>query len=302
MKKRGLAGMIVNGLISICLYTGCGRVDDGVRKQGERVVSLAPSLTEIVYAVGGGNLMVGRTSYCNYPPEAASVTAVGGFGMPSFEKLVALQPTLVLEVDLAESAIAQKIDRLGLRRKRIKCSTLDDVPQAIREVAGLINCSEKGGKLARQISDEILRLRSEAASITNRPKVFVEIWGDPPQTVGKNSFVSDLVNLAGGANIGDEAANPYYQVSSEWVVSRNPDIILCLYMSSAKPVRDAVMNRSGWDGVSAVRAKRVYDGFNNDVMLRPGPRVLEGFEQLRKCIRPEKEAEKGSKDAADGRR
>jgi iron complex transport system substrate-binding protein len=263
---------------------GCTRQPDVSKQQGERIISLAPSLTEMIYAVGGGNLLVGRTTYCDYPLEARSVPVVGGFGAPSLEKLVALQPTLVLELGLDDATLARKIDEAGLKRKRINCSLIDDIPTAVREVGRFASQVDNADRLAARISDEIQLVRKQAEVITNRPKVYVEIWGDPLMTVGRKSFVSELVHLSGGVNIGDETETPYFQVSSEWVMARNPDIILCFYMGASVPASDAVLKRSGWNAVEAVRTKRVYDGFKNDVILRPGPRVLEGITQLRETI------------------
>jgi len=101
---------------------------------------------------------------------------------------------------------------------------------------------------------------------------------------GRDSFVSDLVGLAGGRNLGDELPREYATVSSEWVIEHNPDIILCMYHGANAPVRQTVMLRNGWQSIHAVKSGRVYDAFDLDTILRPGPRVLDGIEQLRQVV------------------
>jgi iron complex transport system substrate-binding protein len=252
---------------------------------GPRIVSLAPSLTEIICALGAADTLAGRTSVCNYPPDAlAAVPIVGDFGAPSLEKLLSVRPTCVLEVDLADETTGREIDRLGIQRERIPCSRLEDIPAAILAVGRRVRRDEAAAALAGKLSGEIARLRAQAAAATNVPGVFAEIWGDPLMTAGANSFVSELIALAGGRNIGDEAAKDYFQVSSEWVVARDPEVVVCLYMSASGASRRQILGRPGWAAIRAVREDRIVEGLNPDVLLRPGPRVLDGVAALRAAI------------------
>ncbi len=269
-------------LLTAVLLTGCRKPDQG-QPAGDRIISLAPNLTEIIYAIGAGNTLVGRTSACDFPPEVKSVPVVGGFGTPSLEMLVSLKPTLIVEVDLEDKSIGPKIDDLHLKRQHIPCKTLDDIPSAIlalgRSVHHETEARELAGRLAKGIAD--LRGKPPAGPA---PTVFAEIWGDPLMTAGTNSFVSELITLAGGRNIGDEIRNEYAPVSSEWVVSRNPDIILCLETPAGGSARQLVLQRPGWQKVSAVASGRVYDKLKTDILTRPGPRVLDGIEELNSRI------------------
>lgn len=277
--------LLFSGVAALVLgvFAGCGKPTP-LSMPGVRVVSLAPSLTEMVCAVGGMDTLVGRTSACDYPPEVSAIKVIGGFGAPSMELLTAASPTVVIEIDLDDQTVGRKIRNAGLRLEHVTCRRLDDIPTAIETVGTLIDRREQALALADDLKQKIAALRVRAGSETNRPSVYVEIWHDPLMTAGTNAFLSELVYLAGGRNIGDDVAKDYFQVSPEWVVAKDPDIILCLYLSKQGSAKAAVMNRNGWASVKAVHRGTVYDGLNNDLILRPGPRVLQSIESLRPCV------------------
>jgi iron complex transport system substrate-binding protein len=265
------------------LMTGC-RKDVPVPAGGMRVVSLAPNITEIVCAVGGGELLVGRTSACNFPPEVVrKVPVIGDFGVPSMEMMLSRKPTLVLDVALEDESVGRKIDQIGLKRERINCKTMADVPAAILRVGALLDRRAQAETIASNMVAQIAELRRNLPA-TNRPTVFAEIWSEPVITAGKGAFVSEMIELAGGRNLGDELDTEYPQVSSEWVIGKNPDVVLCLGMANDKSCADLVAKRTGWSAINAVKNKRVYDRFNTEVITRPGPRVLEGVNELKSRI------------------
>ena len=277
---------------ALLLAAGCHRAAPPAMPAGSatnalRIVSLAPSLTEIVCAVGGADRLVGRTDVCNHPSNlVAVVPIVGSFGRPHLEPLLAQRPTLVLDVDLEDKTMGPTLDRLGIGHRRIPCQHLADIPVAIHVIGRLVGRAEAGDVLARSID---LRVRNRLAAVASvpleqRPLVYVEIWGDPLMTAGRTSFIAELVRLAGGRNLGDELANDYGTISSEWVLRRNPEVILCLYPGPEHQARTRVAARLGWQTTRAVQSGRVYGDFDLDTILRPGPRVLDGVEQLRRAI------------------
>ncbi|OVE74859.1 hypothetical protein BVX97_06270 [bacterium E08(2017)] len=250
-----------------------------------RIVSLAPSLTEIICAIGGEENLVGRTSACDYPESIIDrVPVIGAFGKPSLESLVAARPTLVLDAALADETVGRKIESLGIQRERIDCREINDIPIAIRRVGALTGLENNAEALASRIEGELKILRESALSRTARPKVYIETWNDPVWTVGANTAISEMVSLAGGINIGDTVDKEHFQASQEWIVSHNPDIIFCLYMSSKAPAKEALIKRPGWQAVNAIKNNKVYDGFENDIMLRPGPRIIEGIMEFKRYI------------------
>ncbi len=280
----------VSLLVFLIIMSGCSRrMEPATDFTGERVVSLAPNLTEIICAIGAESRLVGRTSACDYPRSIVnSVPVVGGFGKPSLDRLIRVKPTIVIDTDLEDENIGKVLEQFGLKRKRVKCSNLSDIPQAILTIGNLLHYEESARVLSNAISNRIKELQRDArnrnASSNDVPSIYMEIWGDPLMTVGRQSFVSELIALAGGRNIGDEVGKDYFPVSSEWVISRDPHVILCLYMTSDKTIRDRVADRIGWSKIKAVQNYRVYGGLDNNLILRPGPRVLEGIELLRQCI------------------
>lgn len=264
---------------------GCSRPRPE-RDAGPRIVSLAPNLTEIVCAVNAGDRLVGRTTACNYPPAVVTnVPAVGGFGAPSLELLLKARPTIILEVDLADKSLADRLRELGIPMERVPCRNLDDIPAAIRRI-GEIAGAPRAGPMADKLAAKIAELRQARRSPAAQPAVFVEIWDDPLTTAGKGSFLSELVALAGGRNVGDRVDKDFYVAAPEWVVAQNPDIILGFSGQPRSTALARMQDRPGWAGVNAVRTGRVYAGLNDDVLLRPGPRVLDGIEELRRCIEP----------------
>ncbi|OGV70679.1 MAG: hypothetical protein A3K19_33245 [Lentisphaerae bacterium RIFOXYB12_FULL_65_16] len=249
-------------------------------------MSLAPNLTEMVCAVGAADCLVGRSAVCDYPPdEVKNVPVVGNFGAPFLERLLAVEPTLVLEVDLADQAVAGRLQELGIVRQRIVCNSLDDIPRAIEEVGLAVRHETDAKRLADSFRAKLRSLQTSQPPEATRPTVFLDIWPDPLMTAGRPSFVAELVRLAGGRNVADEIDRDYVQVSAEWAISKDPEVILCLNDSpSAQAPLAAYRQRPGWGSVRAVRTGRVYGGFDTKVLLKPGPRLLGNVALLRTAL------------------
>jgi iron complex transport system substrate-binding protein len=271
-------------LLGVVFWGGCRQdANKPVDKSGPvRIVSLAPSLTEAVCAVGAGDLLVGITSSCNYPEGVVSnVAVVGGFGTPSLELLVKVRPTLVLESGLADKSLAAKIDALGVRRVRIDCKSFAQISDMLRRVGELSGHAEAGKRVADEFDVRLAKLR-KSSSRSEPVSVYAEVWGDPLTTTGRGTVLSELIEAAGGKNIGDAVGRDYFQIAPESVLSSNPEVILCFYGGAG--AAGSVVGRLGWKNVRAVKNGAVYDNLDNDILLRPGPRVLDGVEMLRGYI------------------
>jgi iron complex transport system substrate-binding protein len=274
--------------ILLLLAAGCAKkTNETVHPTGRpTIVSLAPSLTEMIFAIGAGNQLVGRTSACDWPAAAAKVPIVGAFGRPSLEVLAAIQPDLVVDVDLADEGMGKKISALGIQHESIACKSPDDIPAALRKLGKLTGHIREADSLARSISEGLAIFKKEAENQKNKKSVYLEIWDDPFWTGGKGSYTSALIAYAGGRNIGDVVNKDYFEISQEWVIEKSPDVIACMYMSKNSSAAELVMKRPGWNSIAAVQRHQVYDRFDNNLFLRPGPRVLEGIKQLQRMIYP----------------
>ncbi len=252
-----------------------------------RIVSLAPSLTEMIFAIGAGDELVGRTSACDWPAAAARVPVTGAFGRPSLELLASIHPDLVVDVDLADKEMGKKISALGIQRESITCKSPDDIPAALRRLGKLTGHTREADSLALSISNGLATFKKKTESQKRKKTVYLEIWDDPFWTGGKGSYTSALIAYAGGENIGNVVEKDYFEISQEWVIKKSPEVIACMYMARESSAVDKVMNRPGWSSVAAVKNHRVYDRFDNSLFLRAGPRVLDGIAQLYRTIYPD---------------
>jgi len=274
----------------ILLLWGCGAEKKTAPEQGAdspTVISLAPSITEMMYAIGAGEQLKGRTSACDWPKEAAGVPVAGAFGRPSLEILASIHPDLVIDVDLADETMGEKIEALGIRRETISCKTPEEIPDALRKIGKLTGHERQADSLASVIERGLEKYQKKTAGMEHRPSIYLEIWDDPFWTGGRGSYTSALISYAGATNIGDAVEKEYFEISQEWVIRQNPEIIACMYMAKESTAADDVINRPGWNHIHAVKNQRVYDRFDNSIFLRPGPRVLEGIEALYRLAHPE---------------
>lgn len=281
MNRVGLAA-----LLGFALMGGCRRDAPPPSLAGaSRVVSLAPNLTEIICAIGAESALVGRSSACNYPSDiVARVPVAGDFGRPALERLLALRPTLVLAADLEDKTLPEQLRRYGAPLEVIACRNLDDIPAAIRRVGKLTGRPDSAEDLAARFERNLEELRRQADAVPAPPTVYAELWHDPPLTVGAGSFISEIIRLAGGRNLGDIVSREYFEVSPEWVLAADPDVILNLGMGQTKDFESKLLARPGFDRLRALRARRIITDVPADLLLRPGPRSLEAVGELRRRL------------------
>ena len=273
--------------LTLCavLLCGCAREAPPPAAAGLRLVSTAPNLTECVCAIGAGDLLVGRTEACDYPPETVRrVPVTGGFGTPYLEPLLAARPTHVLETVLAEPDVSRRLQALHIPVVHVPCTGLGEIPEALRQLGALAGHLPEARCLAGRIEAGLAAARAEGAALTRRPRVLLLFAPDTPITAGRNAFISELLELAGGANIGGASAADYYHVSLEWVMLQNPDMILCLFETPASDPCTLFASQTGWSALDAVRRRRVYAMADLNTVSRPGPRVLEGLAQLKDVL------------------
>jgi iron complex transport system substrate-binding protein len=269
-------------------------VDDGgaevtVNSIPQRIVSLAPSSTEILFAVGAGDQVVGVTDFCDYPQAvvtgktSGSITSIGNYWQPAIEPIVALNPDLVIACGGgASDEAADKLRNLGYTVIVLNPQTVSDVLANIDLVGKATGHANDATTLVVSLQARIDAIANKVADLANKPKVYVEISNDPLMSVGPGSYMGDLVTLAGGINIFNDAATPWPMISSESVIAKNPNTILSTHTSI-----NVFDTRSGWKSIDAVANKKIYKLDGDNIYLRPGPRFIDALEELSKLLHPD---------------
>jgi len=255
------------------------------------IVSLAPSNTEIVFALGAGDKLIGRTEYCNYPAEAESVESVGGFATPNKEKIVTLDPDIVLATDFhEEKGDTAWLEDIGLRVVTLDPKTLSDVMNSISLVGKLTGKEAEAAALVANMQERIDHVNSKTAGLTSdqRPRVLHITWHDPLWTAGEGTFVHTLIGVAGGVNIFGDVTDDT-QVSLDTAVTRNPEVItVCAGHGSAgnTSYEYIVAGDSPFKTTEAYINGRIHL-IDADMASRGGPRIVEALEMYARFIHPE---------------
>ena len=254
----------------------------------QRVVSLAPSNTEILFAVGAGAQVVGRDEFSDYPPEAASIDSVGGsMGQYSAEAIVALKPDLVLAAEINTPELVKQLEDLGLT---VYCLKNPTTLEGMYDNLGIV-----GQLTGHDVTELVDSLKARVAAVDEKIMplssvipVFYEIDASDaskPYTYGPGTFGDLLIARAGGSNIAGSLTDAYPQISLEQLIVANPAVII-LGDSMWGVTPESVKDRAGWEYLGAVQNGRVFP-FDDNLISRPGPRLVDGLEQLAKLLRPE---------------
>ena len=253
----------------------------------QRIISLAPSNTEILFALGLGEKVVGVTDLCDYPPEALNKTKVGGYTTPDEETILALNPDLVLVAYGTPIDVINSLDGLGLTVFCIETISLVDLLHDIRTVGEITDNEVEAQALTSELVVRIQAVTSQTEELEERPRVFHIIWNDPIWTVGSGTFENVLIEKAGGVNICQNSTG-YVTISIEEVVARNPEVIIA--PSSHGPggeyIYEWAMNTTALNTTDARKYDRVYK-IDGDLVQRPGPRLVDGLEWFAYFIHPE---------------
>jgi iron complex transport system substrate-binding protein len=246
-----------------------------------RYISLAPSTTEILFALGLDKEIVGVSSYCNYPEQVSNKTKIGDFSNPNIEKIIYLKPDYIFCTGLEQAPVIAQLRQLNFKVYVADPRSIEELFESIRGIGAIINKIAEASVLIEEMKTEIEIVTSKVRLIPQeqRAKVFIEIWHEPLMTAGCGSFVDELVTLAGGINVAHDVVRPYCNYSSEKVISLNPDCIIMTYMDKEHPLK-LIKQRFGWNKINAVKNSRVFNDISPDILLRPGPRITEGLSQL----------------------
>lgn len=250
----------------------------------DRIVSLAPNLTEIVYAVGAGDRLVGRTSYCDYPTQAKTVTEVGDTLHPSVERIIALKPQVVLVSTASQlESFTRQLDEQKIAVYVTNPQSLDQVFASIEKLGNLFGTSEIAAKLSKDLRQRASTVEN-ATALLKPVRVFYQVSDEPLYTIGRDAYLTDLIKRAGGISVTADVATAFPRFSDEAALASKPDAIILPTggsMGNANSKVAAALKNS-----PAVRDNRIYK-INDDLLSRPGPRLVDGLEQLAKALHPE---------------
>ena len=268
---------------------------DGLGRQitlagpAQHVVSLAPSNTEILFAIGAGSQVIGRDQLSDFPEAAKTVTDIGStFDALNTEQIVSLKPDLVLAAEINTPEQVKQLTDLGLTVYYLKNPlTLEEMYGNLEVVAQLTGHEEETATLIESLKKRVAAVDEKIATISSRPNVFYELDAtDPakPYTAGKGTFIDQLIDRAGGHNIASTLEG-YPQMSLEQVVAADPSFII-LGDSAYGITPESIAQRPGWENLSAVKNNQVFP-FDDNLVSRPGPRLVDALEELAKLLRPE---------------
>ncbi len=255
----------------------------------ERIISLSPSNTEVSFALGLGDRIVGVTEFCNYPPEAQGKEVVGGFDSPSIEKVVELEPDLILASTIHDQEVP-RLEEMGYPVLVVESSRVEELFESMALVAEVTGVEQAGEELINSMQERIDAVQDKVMDVDpgDRVRVFYEVYSDPLMTAGAGAFIDEIISLAGGENIFGDVADNYPQISAEEVADRQPDIILFPdYHGTAGTVLEEMAGRPGWESVPAVENNNIH-AISDDVFARPGPRIVEAIEEAAELFYPDK--------------
>jgi iron complex transport system substrate-binding protein len=251
---------------------------------------MAPSITESLFAIGAGEQVIGRDEFSNYPPEVSDLPSIGGFFSDfNYEATVELEPDLVLAAEINTPEQVQSLEDLGLTVFLVSNpTTLEEMYESLNVLAQLTGHEAEAASLIDSLRTRVAAVEDKIAQVEERPGVFYELDStDPsaPYTAGSGTFINTLIEMAGGENIAAGLEDQYPQISIEELLVQDPDIIL-LGDAAYGATPEAVAQRTGWSALSAVQNEQIYP-FNDDLASRPGPRLVDGLEELARLLHPE---------------
>jgi iron complex transport system substrate-binding protein len=313
-QRRGLAAVIIPAALALLVLgavalAGCGSssssggdaspaasassgpitVTDGsgatvtLQQPAARIVSLAPANTEIAYAIGAGDKMVAGTSYDDYPAAAKSLPKIGDFANPNVEKIASFNPDLVLAAGGIQAGLRSKLEKLGMQVYVVDPKTYDGVMTDVTNLGRLAGSTEQ----AQQVADTMKKAETDVqAKVGSAAKTttFLEIYSKPLMTAGTDTFINDMIGIAGGTNIGAAAGSGYPNFSTEILFKDDPAVYIADSGSMSKP--GDLSKRAGYSDLTAVKDGHVYV-IQDNIIARPGPRLAQGLQELAKMIHPE---------------
>lgn len=255
-----------------------------IKSEPKRIMTMAPSATEIIWELGLGARHVGRSTYCDYPAQVSSVPSIGDLWNPNFEKMVDQQPDLVLAIG-GSKKMWEKLDELGIPVVVLQPANFYQVYESIELVGKITGTLAKAQSVTSDMKERVSFIKSRISWISDgwKPRVFYEVWHDPLMSAGPGSFIDDMIKIAGGENIASDAKSAWPTVSKETMIARDPYRILTTDAAWARRVGRG--EEPGWDATFAGYWGHIYV-LDGNLVSRPGPRLVQGLEQIANALHP----------------
>ena len=270
-------------------------VEIGLEAYPESLISLAPSITEIIYAIDAGDLVVGVTDFDNYPYDfsawiqAGNMTSVGSFDNPNLEVIASLNPDLILATGGVLGETITTLRDMGIQVVVLDPTTIDGVIDNIELAGKLTNKKAEATAIISDINARIAVVEALVANVDSIPTVYYEVWYDPTSlwTAGSQAWQNELIEIAGGENLFADQDLEYFLSSAEAVITRNPDIMIIPEEHGVNfwGSFDNIKDRPGWESISALQNDNIYD-IDSDLLARAGPRIAETIETLAGIFHP----------------
>lgn len=256
----------------------------------ERIISLSPSSTEILFAVGAGDQVIGVTSYCDFPPEAKTRNIVGGFSSKtiSIEKILSFQPDIVFSGGAEHQAVIDALMQAGIIVYAVAAQSFTEVYGVIEAIGSLTGHPDKTAERINYMKGLESKIMQVSASIPEekRARVFWEIWDNPAMTAGPGATTGQVITKAGGINIFQDVEQDYPVINVEEIIARNPDVIMGPDNHAEILRPENIMKRTGWDAINAVKEGRIYI-LDGNITSRPGPRIVNALGLVSRALYPE---------------
>lgn len=283
-----VAKAVCIGCVVFILAMGINSCEKPVSHTGFKIVSLSPAMTEIVFTLGAAQDLVGVTTFCDYPEQAKYIYKIGDFSNPSLERIVGRKPDLVI-VNLPEQMrIKRQLEKLNINIFVSSPRTLEDIYDEIIKIGRILKKEQAADSLVNYMKMRISRvdkpvlpvpkyIEGNAVEGSSKKRVYIELAPRPLVTIGAPSFLNELLAMAGAENIFADLGKDYPVVPQEEVIKRNPDVIIVLHP-------EKITDRLGWRKITAIKNNAVYTTLNQDHLMRPGPRLVIGFKELKEII------------------
>jgi iron complex transport system substrate-binding protein len=246
----------------------------------ERIVSLAPSITEILYAIGLKDKIAAVTNFCDYPPEAKKKPNVGGMSNPSLEAVVSMKPDIVvMTTDGNPKEFEERLKSFGIKTYVFRTRRLLELSQGIRDMGEALGVKDNAYKLAGEIESKIKELKAQSSKLKAQRKALFIVWPEPLLVAGHDTTIDDALKLLSWENIASDTMGGYPKYSIEEVIHRSPDVILIGKSMGVDTKENSKGLLKKLEALKAVKDGRVY--YTGDIIYRLGPRIVEGIEEVK---------------------